>query len=190
MILDARVKDNQGGLLEEVRQAFQASAQHGQWLVLAENEPAVLRRLNEMLGEQALILAFDWRDSVALIDAVRSEFGEKCRLSSEVQLALVGSSRWGTERERNSPNCTDEAAATAVEGREFERWVAGASRMQRQLQQSKRQFAGLVHMFVEKMQEELSPVVLDGKLQTLFYHAEAGMFLEYDWRQWQFRPVN
>jgi hypothetical protein len=45
-------------------------------------------------------------------------------------------------------------------------------------------------MFVEKMQEELSPVVMDGKLQTLFYHAEAGMFLEYDWRQWQFRPVN
>lgn len=190
MILDSAVKELQGEVAGELQQAFQEATVCGQWLVLVENEPTVIRRLRETLGEEAHLLPIDWRDSESMLEAIKTVIGERSRIARGGQLALVGSSRGGLGCGEGLSNRADEEPAVETTGREFERWVAGANRMQYRLQHSKRQFAGAVQALVEKLQDELSPAALEGKLHTLFYHAEAGLFLEYDWRQWQFRPVN
>lgn len=190
MILDSTVKVSESDVAGKLRQAFQITALQGQWLVLAENDPVVLRRLNEILGDEAVVHSIDWREPERWLDAVRAELRDRCRTSSGAQLVLVGSSRTNTEGTDGSSEGAAETTLAEVEGGEFERWVTGACQMQQRLQNAKRRFAAAVQILVEKMQGEVGPTVLEGSLQTLFYHAEAGMFFEYDWRQWQFRPVN
>ncbi|MFN6110030.1 MAG: hypothetical protein ACK493_06615 [Planctomycetota bacterium] len=190
MILDSAVNGDRGVVGEQLRQALRTTGLHGQWLLLVENEPTAVRRLREMLGADALVMPCDWRDSDAVAQTIKNEVAERSRYSAAMQLALVGSSRWGAEHALASTDQEVENERLAAEGREFERWVAGAAQMQRQLQQAKRRFAAAVQAFVEKLQDELPPDALERTLQTLFYHAEAGIFLEYDWRQWQFRTLN
>jgi hypothetical protein len=190
MILDSAVNGDRGVVGEQLRRALQAAGLRGQWLLLVENAPTAVRRLREMLGADALVIPCDWRDSDDVAQTIKNEVAESGRYSAAMQLALVGSSEWGAEHDPASTDREMDNEGLAVEGREFERWVAGAAQMQRQLQQAKRRFAAAVQALVEKLQHELPPDALERVLQTLFYHAEAGIFLEYDWRQWQFRPLN
>lgn len=190
MILDSTMSKQQRLGAEKLEQLVQAAAFRGQWLVLADEDSALLRKLEEAWEDEAAMIPLDWRAPECQQQFLAALMSERPSGSSPLRLVLAGSSRSVEPLLPDNPGLAQETSESAASDEHYQRWVAGASRMQMRLQQSKRKFAGAVQVFLEQLQVISDPAAWEGRLQAVFYHAEAGMFLEYDWEQWQFRPMN
>ncbi len=187
MILEAVKEANQ--LAKDLRQAYHQAASRFQWLVLADNDPTLLRRLEDLLGSEALLVPLD---VAAELDepGMAAEFEELLRGEAGVPLVLVGHSG-ASEVAWLNPSTGTRPAAEGQESTEpaFRRWVSGAERMQQQLQAAKQDFSERVLRFVQRLGSADLDSPVAGQVQALFYHAQAGLFLQFDWESQEFRQL-
>jgi hypothetical protein len=177
MILEMAREEIQGR--EEMKQSIEAAVRDAKCLVFFEDGPCLRGRLEDVLGQEAVLIPLNEQSSAFISGALRGEMQRLSGTPFPLSLMFVGHS-----------GVVDEAGQAATNSnRGYERWVDGATRVERQLQESKARFAKLVESLMEQILQKGNDSEGSVQLQAVFYHAAAGLFLDYDWEQREFRSL-
>lgn len=177
MILEMAREEIQGR--EEMKQSIEAAVRDSKCLVFFEDGPCLRGRLENVLGQEAVLIPLNEQSSAFISGGLRGEMQRLSGTPSPLSLMFVGHS-----------GVVDEAGQAATHpDRGYKRWVDGATRVERQLQESKARFATLVESLREQILQKANDREGSVQLKAVFYHAAAGLFLDYDWELSEFRPL-
>lgn len=163
----------------ELQQAISRAAREAKCLVLFEGGPSLRSRLEEVFDREAVLVPLDNETSSCVSETLISELKPLSRAQTSLSLILVGDSGCVVEDGDTDTNQT----------RGFDRWVVGATRVERQLLEAKSRFADRIEALLSELSKVCGHEAGKFQLQAIFYHAAAGLFLDYDWEQKAFRPL-
>jgi hypothetical protein len=177
MILEMARGEVQGR--EELKQGIETAIRDSKCLVIFQDEPNFRGRLEEVLGKEVVLVPFGERLSGILSGGLRDELHRLSRMTLPLSLIFVGHSGIVDE--------VTQASGSLEPG--YDRWVDGVKRVERQLQEAKALLAKHVQSLLDQI--SLSGNEFGGRVQfqAVFYHAAAGLFLDYDWELNEFRPL-
>lgn len=164
---------------EEMKQGIETAIRDSKFLVLFQDGSSLRGRLEELLGKEAVLVPLREQLSEILSGGLRDELHRLSKLSLPLSLIFVGQS--GTVDEVTQ--------ATSNADRGYERWVDGATRVERLLRESKDRFAKQVESLLDQISTSGNENEGRVQLQAVFYHAAAGLFLDYDWELKEFSPL-
>lgn len=164
-----------------------------QWLVIAHNDPALIRRLSEVVDDESAAMLQIPQSSW---DLEAEDLPVAVKWSIDVarveRLLLVGHSQAAPQGESASWIGDDLATVEPADSLQssYQRLLGGANQVQHAIQQSKDHFAAQVSHLCEI--EEVQRALVEGrlKLHTLFYVSQGGTFLLFDLVTQTFRPLN
>jgi hypothetical protein len=177
--------------LTNLRSLFEGKQTTLDWLVIAHNDPIIDKRLATVVGEQPAVMLQipqeDWEiDSGSIREAIRWSIDE----ADVKHVLFVGHSKAEVTKAAatwiGETIGADEPRGTSTS---YERLLAGARRLEDQIQQSKNHFVGQIDHVCADV--ELAEAFAAGKvrLHTLFYMAESGTFLIYNIGKGTFVPI-
>ncbi len=164
-----------------------------QWLVIAHNDPALVRRLSEVVDNESAAMLQIPQSSW---DLDRGDLPVAVKWSIDVaraeRLLLVGHSQAAPQPESASWIGDELVAVEPADSLQssYQRLLGGANQVQHEIQQSKDHFAAQVAHLCEI--EEVQRALAEGRLQlhALFYVSQGGTFLLFDLVTQTFKPLN
>jgi hypothetical protein len=177
MILEMAREDVLGRA--EMKQGIETALRDSKCLVLFQDGSSLRGRLEDVLGKEAVLIPLREQLSEILGGGLRDELHRLSNKSLPLSLIFVGQSGAADEMTQ----------ATSNLDRGYERWVDGATRVERQLQESKDRFAKQVESLLDQISSSGNEGEERVQLQAVFYHAAAGLFLDYNWELKEFCPL-
>lgn len=177
MILEMARDEVQGR--EEFKQSIEAAIRDSKCLVFYQDGVNLRARLENMLGKEAVLVPLDERLSKILGGGLRDELHRLSSLSLPLSFYFVG----------HSGGFDEVTQATSSPERGYDRWVDGVTRVERQLEEAKVRFAKDVELLLKQISTSGNEIQARVQFQAVFYHAAAGLFLDYDWELNEFRPL-
>jgi len=164
---------------EDLQQVIEGAIRDSRCLVLLEDEPNLRKRLEELLGQEAVLVPLNEQSSRDISRRLSGELQRQDRTPNVLSVMFVGCS--GVVGE------VEQASTSHVRG--YDRWVEGATRVERQLQESKERFVASFESLLEQLAQDGDLVKDRLRIQAVFYHAASGVFLDYDLKSSEFRPL-
>lgn len=174
--------------LSGLQDSFERDRKNVDWLVIAHDDPSMVRCLSQVVGNKAAMLQVPQHRWGSEAGAIADVVEWSVKQAGATQLLLVGHSQGVTELPAASEGASMGTEDSTESG--YVRLLGGVRRAQEQTRRSKEQFAQHVDRLCQI--QELREAIAAGQTQlhTLFYISQTGMFWRFDVANRTFTPLD